>query len=107
LWEQIKRRVGGNYGHRDSDMLIAQWQACIDFDIVDVLPSCPVPIHAIGFDQDLQTPAPLVRRIAALAANGHFHLLHGLGHVSCEIHKPDIVNAKIREIISLEAASAR
>jgi 3-oxoadipate enol-lactonase len=107
LWEKIKTRVGGNYGQRDSEMLVAQWQACIDFDIVDALPRCPVPIHAIGFDQDIQTPAPLVRRVAALAANGHFHLLGGLGHVSCEVHKPEIVNAKIREIISLEPAAGK
>ena len=102
LWERIKSRVVGNYGHREGDMLIAQWQACVDFDIVDQLPNCNVPIHAIGFDQDLQTPAPLVGRIAALARNGHFHLLQGLGHVSCEVHKPDVVNAKIREIIALQ-----
>jgi pimeloyl-ACP methyl ester carboxylesterase len=106
LWEKIKNRVGGNYGERDGEMLIAQWQACIDFDIVDQLPHCRVPIHAIGFDQDLQTPPPLVKRMASLAGNGHFHLLPGLGHVSCEVHKPDVVNAKLREIISLEAAAA-
>ena len=41
LWEKIKQRVGGNYGERDGEMLIAQWQACIDFDVVDRLPGMP------------------------------------------------------------------
>ena len=107
MWEKIKARVGGNYAHRDGELLAAQWQACLDYDIVDRLPNCPVPIHAIGFDQDLQTPQPLVRRIAALARDGHFHLLKGLGHLSCEMHRPDLVNAKITEIISTHLPPAR
>ena len=102
LWEKIKQRVGGNYGERDGEMLIAQWQACIDFDVVDRLPACQVPIHVIGFSEDCQCPAPMGRRAAALAGNGHFHLLQGLGHVSCEVHKPDMVNKKIREIMTSE-----
>jgi hypothetical protein len=44
--------------------------------------------------------------MASLAGKGHFHLLPGLGHVSCEVHKPEVVNAKIREIISLETSTA-
>ena len=37
-----------------------------------------------------------------LPGNGRFHLLHGLGHVSCKVHKPEVVNGKIREIIAAE-----
>ncbi len=102
LWAKIKERVGSNYGERDGDLLAAQWQACIDFDVVDRLPGCDVPIHVIGFSEDCQAPALMGKRAAALAGNGHFHLLQGLGHVSCELHKPEIVNAKIKEIIELE-----
>jgi pimeloyl-ACP methyl ester carboxylesterase len=102
LWAKIQARVSGNYGHRDGEMLAAQWQACIDFDVVDRLPGCQVPIHVIAFGEDCQVPAPLGRRAAALAGNGHFHLLPGLGHVSCEVHKPEIVNDKIREIMASE-----
>ena len=102
---KIENRVGGNYGERDGEMLIAQWQACIDFDIVDRLPHCEVPIHAIGFEQDLQTPPPLVKRMASLAGNGHFHLLPGLGHVSCEVHKPDVVNARSRDHLARDLCS--
>ena len=106
LWEKIKARVGGNYGHRDGDMLVAQWQACIDFDVVDQLPQCKVPIHVIGFSEDCQCPAPMGRRAAALAGNGQFHMLQGLGHVSCEVHNPEVVNQKIREILASEGIKA-
>ena len=96
LWAKIRRRIEANYGHRDNDFLIAQWQACIDFNVVDKLPGCKVPMHVIAFSEDCQAPAPLGRRVAELAGNGHFHLLQGLGHVSCEVHKPEVVNAEIR-----------
>jgi hypothetical protein len=46
-------------------------------------------MHVIAFSEDCQAPAPLGRRVAELAGNGHFHLLQGLGHVSCEVHKPE------------------
>ena len=52
----------------------------------------------------ISTSASQGKRAAELAGNGHFHMLQGLGHVSCELHKPDVVNAKIREIISLHAS---
>jgi pimeloyl-ACP methyl ester carboxylesterase len=100
LWKKIRDRVGGNYGHRDGELLAAQWQACIDFDVVDQLPHCHVPIEVIGFSEDCQAPSPMGRRVAELAPNAEFHLLQGLGHVSCEVHRPEVVNNKIREIIA-------
>jgi pimeloyl-ACP methyl ester carboxylesterase len=106
LWAKIRDRVGANYGHRDGELLVAQWQACIDFDVVDQLPHCKVPIHVIGFSEDCQLPAPMGRRAAALAGNGHFHMLQGLGHVSCEVHKPEVVNNKIREIMASEGIAS-
>ncbi|MBS0420004.1 MAG: alpha/beta hydrolase [Proteobacteria bacterium] len=99
LWQKIRDRVGVNYGHRDGDLLTAQWQACIDFDVVDQLPGCRVPIDVIGFSEDCQCPAPMGQRVAKLAPNARFHMLQGLGHVSCEIHKPEVVNNKIWEIL--------
>jgi 3-oxoadipate enol-lactonase len=106
LWTKIRDRVGVNYGHRDGELLVAQWQACIDFDVVDQLPTCHVPIEVIGFGEDCQCPAPMGRRVAALAPNANFQLLPGLGHVSCEVHKPEVVNNKIREIISRHGMAA-
>lgn len=100
LWGRIRDRVRANYGERDGELLAAQWQACIDFDVVNRLPDCKVPIEVIGFEQDCQAPPALGRRVAELAANAHFHMLPGLGHLSCELHKPDVVNATIQEIIT-------
>ena len=97
---RIRDRVAGNYGDRDGDMLIAQWQACIDFDVEAALPKCRVPIDVIGFSEDCQAPSPMGHRAAMLAPNARFHMLPGLGHLSCEVHKPEVVNAKIWEILS-------
>jgi 3-oxoadipate enol-lactonase len=103
LWTKIRDRVQVTYGHRDGAMLAAQWQACIDFDVVDQLPGCRVPLHVIAFGEDCQAPPALGRRVAELAPNAHFHLLDGLGHVSLELHRPEVVNRKIREIIASQA----
>jgi 3-oxoadipate enol-lactonase len=99
LWARIRDRVAGNYGDRDGDMLIAQWQACIDFDVEAALPKCRVPIDVIGFSEDCQAPSPMGHRAAMLAPNARFHMLPGLGHLSCEVHKPEVVNSKIWEIL--------
>ena len=56
-------------------------------------------MHVIGFSQDMQAPPQLGKKAAELAGNGHFHLLEGLGHLSLCGHKPQVVNACIREII--------
>ena len=48
-----------------------------------------MPIHAVAYSQDVQTPPQRVREVAELAQNGHFHLLEGLGHGSAFGHRPD------------------
>jgi len=111
LWQKVKPFIDRSYGQREGEDLSAQWQACIDFDVVDRLPGCQVPIHVIGFSQDLQAPPQHGRRVAALAPKGHFHLLEGLGHLSMALHRPDAVNQCIRGILeaypSATAAEAR
>ena len=62
-------------------------------------PQVQAPIHAIAFSQDVQTPPQRVREVADLAANGHFHLLEGLGHGSAFGHRPDTVNQKLLSIL--------
>ena len=99
LWNKVKEVADGAYGARDSEMLIAQWEACIDFDVLDRLPDCKVPMHVVAFSQDMQTPPQLGRKVAEAAPDGHFHLLEGLGHGSLVGHRPDEVNACIRSII--------
>jgi pimeloyl-ACP methyl ester carboxylesterase len=99
LWETIRPLVAADFGARDGAMLAAQWQACLDFDSTDLLPDIPVPIHAVAFSQDVQTPPKRVREVADLAADGHFHLLEGLGHGSAFGHRPDAVNGCVRGIL--------
>ncbi|MDX6579349.1 MAG: hypothetical protein QOJ47_898, partial [Gaiellales bacterium] len=99
--------IAADFQSRDGAMLAAQWQACLDFDSSELLPKTTVPIHAIAFSEDVQTPPQRVRQVAELAADGHFHVLQGLGHGSAFGHRPDEVNALVREIISGYAPARR
>jgi len=101
-WERIKPFVAAGFADRDGAMLAAQWQACLDYDSGDLLPAIQTPIHAVAFSEDVQTPPQRVREVAELAADGHFHLLQGLGHGSAFGHRPDAVNACLRSIIDGE-----
>jgi pimeloyl-ACP methyl ester carboxylesterase len=100
LWARVKPVVEAAYKDRDGAMLAAQWQACVEYSAMDRLPRCAVPLHVIGFSQDMQTPPARGRKVAEAAANGTFHLLEGLGHCSMFGHKPEVVNAKLREIVT-------
>ncbi len=100
MWERCKPVVAAAYAERDGDMLAAQWQACLDYSAMDRLAGCTRPLHVIAFDQDMQTPPARGRLVAEAAADGHFHLLEGLGHCSLFRHRPETVAAKIREIIA-------
>lgn len=101
-WERIKPFVSADFADRNGEMLAAQWQACLDYDSGDLLPRIATPIHAIAFSEDVQTPPQRVREVAGLAANGHYHQLDGLGHGSAFGHRPDDVNACVRQIIEFE-----
>jgi pimeloyl-ACP methyl ester carboxylesterase len=103
-WARIRPLVATDFEQRDGTMLAAQWQACLDFDSSELLPRCEVPIHAVAFSQDVQTPPARVREVADLAKDGYFYLLEGLGHGSAFGHKPEVVNACIREIVLHYAA---
>jgi pimeloyl-ACP methyl ester carboxylesterase len=103
-WARIKPFVESDFAERDGAMLAAQWQACLDFDSTDLLPNTRPPVHAVAFSQDVQTPPQRVREVAELAADGHFHLLEGLGHGSAFGHRPDDVNACVRAILENELA---
>jgi pimeloyl-ACP methyl ester carboxylesterase len=99
LWARVKPFMESSFAARDGAMLAAQWQACLDFDSSALLPACRVPIHAVAFSEDVQTPPRRVREVADLAADGTFHLLQGLGHGSAFGHRPDDVNACVRGIL--------
>ncbi|MFL5864884.1 MAG: alpha/beta fold hydrolase [Solirubrobacteraceae bacterium] len=101
-WERIRPFVAADFAARDGAMLAAQWQACLDYDSGPLLPRIALPIHAVAFSEDVQTPPRRVREVAELAANGHFHLLQGLGHGSAFGHRADVVNDCLRSIIDRE-----
>ncbi|MGI9406772.1 MAG: alpha/beta fold hydrolase [Hyphomicrobiaceae bacterium] len=100
LWQTCRPNVASAYGDRDPSLLAAQWQACMEYDSLDRLPGCQVPMHVISFDQDLQTPPSRGWVVAEAAANGHFHLLEGMGHFSVFGHKPEAVTRCIDDILS-------
>jgi pimeloyl-ACP methyl ester carboxylesterase len=99
LWARAKPFVTTDFADRDGAMLAAQWQACLDYDSSALLPRCRVPIHAVAFSEDVQTPPARVREVAELAADGHFHCLEGLGHGSAFGHRPAAVNACVRDVL--------
>jgi pimeloyl-ACP methyl ester carboxylesterase len=99
LWARVRPLVDRDYGERDGEALAAQWEACVEFDSLERLPGCEIPLHVIAFSHDVQTPPARGRLVADTAPHGHFHLLEGLGHCSAFGHKPEVVNGCIREIV--------
>ncbi len=103
LWAEIRAFLARDFAERDGAMLAEQWQACLDYDSSDRLPACEVPIHVVGFSEDVQTPPSRAREVASLARYGTFHLLEGLGHGSAFGHRPEVVNRLIAGILSEHA----
>ena len=101
LWQKVRPYIANAYGDRDPLMLAAQWQACLEYDSLDRLADCTVPMHVISFAEDLQTPPSRGRQVAETAGNGHFHLLEGMGHFSIFGHRPDAVTSCIKGIIEM------
>ena len=56
-------------------------------------------MHVIAFSEDVQTAPSMCKVVADLAADGHFHEIPGLGHVSLLRHRPEVVAAKLRAIL--------
>ena len=99
LWQKLRPLLARDFSERDGEALAAQWQACLEYDSLDRLPSCQVPLHVVAFSQDVQTPPARGKVIADTAPCGRFHLLEGLGHGSAFGHRPERVNACLQEII--------
>lgn len=105
LWAQLKDSYTTRFSNRAPQDTIDQWQACLDFDCRESLKTCPVPFHVIAFSEDVQTAPSMCKVVSDLAPNGTFHEIPGLGHVSMVRHKPDVVAAKLREILTAELAA--
>ena len=98
-WELLKRQYS-DFEDENEQSLIGQWDACDTFDVYERLPDCRVPLHVVGFSEDVQAPPQYGRRVADLAPTGVFHLLEGHGH--CSLWSPMRAveaNSLIRTII--------
>jgi pimeloyl-ACP methyl ester carboxylesterase len=99
LWKTIEPMLDADFGERDGRMLAAQWQACLEYESLERLPACAVPLHVVTGSEDVQTPPRRGREVADAAPLGRFHLLDGLGHGSAFGHRPQVVNDCIRGIL--------
>lgn len=98
-WATIKPAYTERFANRDPQDLIDQWQACLDLDCREALKTCPVPIHAVAFSEDLQTPPSMVHVVADCAMHGYYHEIPGLGHVSLSRDQAPIVNETLAQIL--------
>ncbi|MCM3658166.1 alpha/beta hydrolase [Agromyces mediolanus] len=97
--EQMAYMTTPEYESDLEDSLIAQWQACNDYDGRQSLATCRVPLHVIGFEQDVQAPPRWGREVAELAPTGDFTLVPDAGHASCVGHKHHEINQLIADLI--------
>ncbi len=105
IWNSVKPAYTARFSERKPQDLIDQWEACLSFDCRTALKKCPVPMHAVAFSEDVQTPPAMVKQVADLAMHGVFHELPGLGHVSVARHRSHEVNQLLLEIIRRNSAS--
>ena len=68
-WEVLKASYSQFEGDNEKS-LIGQWDACDTFDVVDRLPGCSVPLHVVGFAEDVQAPPQYGQRVAEPCADG-------------------------------------
>ena len=76
--------------------LIDQREARIEFDCLDRLPECTVPLHVVAFAEDLQTPPALCREVADAAPTAEYHLFEGMAHCSIYGHTHEQLNPFIK-----------
>ncbi len=103
-WNAIKNwMLEVNFLEGNEESLIPQWQACIDFDVVDRLPECTVPFHVFAYAEDVQAPPQYGKQVADLIPGAEYHLFEGMGHGSLRGHGHAAVNEKIREIVDRQS----
>jgi pimeloyl-ACP methyl ester carboxylesterase len=102
-WAEMRERLlAPSFIEENEASLIAQWQACVDFDVRDRLPSMPVPFHVFAFEQDVQAPPQYGEEVARLSG-GTLHLFPGMGHLSAKGHGHREINQAIHEILKSHA----
>ena len=99
-WERIKAWLTERGFVQDTEeSLIPQWQACIDFDVVDRLPGIRIPLHVFAYDEDVQAPPQHGEEIARLVPGAELHLFEGMGHGSLRGHTHDVLNPIVKDIV--------
>jgi pimeloyl-ACP methyl ester carboxylesterase len=99
-WARIKAwLVERNFTADNEQSLIPQWQACIDFDVVDRLGEITTPLHVFAYDQDVQAPPQHGEEIARLVPGAELHLFEGMGHGSLRGHTHDVLNPVLKDIV--------
>jgi pimeloyl-ACP methyl ester carboxylesterase len=99
-WARVKEWFAErNFSEDNEASLIPQWQACIDFDVVDRLPEITTPLHVFAYDEDVQAPPQLGEEIAERVPGAELHLFKGMGHGSLRGHTHDILNPVVKEIV--------
>jgi 3-oxoadipate enol-lactonase len=101
LWRQLESGLRQADFAEDNELsLIPQWQACIDFDVVDRLPEIRTPTHVFVYDQDVQAPPQLGEEVARLVPGAELHVFEGLGHGFIPGRTNEIVNPVIWDVLS-------
>jgi len=99
-WERIKAwLLERGFVQDTEESLIPQWQACIDFDVLDRLPEITTPLHVFAYDEDVQAPPQHGEEIARLVPGAELHLFKGMGHGSLRGHTHDVLNPIIKDIV--------
>ena len=62
-------------------VLLADFQACASFDVVERLDEIGQPALVVSGDQDLMVPAHQGRRLAEGLARGRYAVVEGAGHM--------------------------
>ena len=99
-WADIKAwmtDIGFLEGNERS--LIPQWQACVDFNVVDRLPTCRAPFHVFAYAEDVQAPPQYGKQVADLIPGATYQLFEGMGHGSLRGHGHATFNAAVRAIV--------
>ena len=100
-WRQIKAALSApSFYENNENTVQSQWQACAEFDVSSRMSELEVPVHFIGFEQDVSAPPSLSRDAAEMSALASFHEIEGLGHCSLFGHRPSDVSDLIEHILN-------
>ena len=99
-WRELRSFIASDFEARDGEMLAAQWQACLDFDSSELLPRPTCRSTRSRSRRTCRRRRSGCARSPSSRRTGTSTCSQGLGHGSAFGHRPDVVNATVREIIT-------